>query len=136
MKFFKNFGLTVKDRNGKRVPTDDPRLDPIFEKCAELNIPVLIHTGEPASFFEPHNRFNERWLELKMFPRRARPADKFPSWEQVMGEQHKLFGRHLKTKFINAHLGWLGGDLARLGKLLTRQLNTIRLKVHKIFSDA
>lgn len=123
LKIFKNLGLTVKDASGKRVPTDDPRLDPIFKKCAELGIPVLIHTGEPSSFFEPHNRFNERWLELKMFPRRARPADKFPSWEKVMSEQHNLFAKHPKTIFINAHFGWMANDLKRLGKLIDKYPN-------------
>lgn len=123
LKFFKNWGLTVTDKNGKRIPTDDPRLDPVFEKCAELGIPVLIHTGEPRSFFDPQDRFNERWLELKQFPDRARPADKYPSWETVMSEQHRLFEKHPKTKFIAAHMGWLGGDLARLGKLLDRLPN-------------
>ncbi|HRH46764.1 MAG TPA: amidohydrolase family protein [Pyrinomonadaceae bacterium] len=123
LKFFKNWGLTVTDKNGKRIPTDDPRLDPVFEKCAELGIPVLIHTGEPRSFFDPQDKFNERWLELKQFPDRARPADKYPSWETVMGEQHHLFAKHPKTIFIAAHLGWLGGDLARLGALLDKLPN-------------
>lgn len=123
LKFFKNFGLTVTDSKGDRVHTDDPRLDPVFDKCAELGLPVLIHTGEPRSFFDPQDRFNERWLELKQFPDRARPADKYPSWEVIMGEQHNLFARHPKTKFIAAHLGWLGGDLATLGKLLDRLPN-------------
>ena len=123
LKFFKNFGLTLKDGKGERVHTDDPRFDPVFKKCAELGIPVLIHTGEPAAFFEPHDQYNERWLELKLFPRRARPASKFPSWETVMGEQHNLFERHPKTKFIAAHMGWLGGDLGRLGELLDRLPN-------------
>lgn len=123
LKFFKNWGLTVKDKNGKRIPTDDPRLDPVFKKCAELGIPVLIHTGEPQAFFDPHDKFNERWLELKQFPDRARPSDKYPSWETVMSEQHNLFARHPKTIFIAAHFGWLGGDLARLGKLLDRLPN-------------
>lgn len=40
-----------------------------------------------------------------------------------MAEQHALFARHPKTKFINAHLGWMGGDLAALGKLLDRLPN-------------
>src|SRR5512141_255155 len=114
LKIFKNFGLTLKDRQGRRVEADDPRLDPIFEKCAQLGIPVLIHTGEPRSFFEPQDRFNERWLELKQFPQRARPPDRFPTFEKVMGEQHRLFARHPKTQFIDAHLGWMGGDLAAL----------------------
>jgi predicted TIM-barrel fold metal-dependent hydrolase len=123
LKIFKNLGLTLKDKNGGRIPTDDPRFDPVWAKCGDLGIPVLIHTGEPASFFGPSDRFNERWLELKQFPDRARPPEKFPPWEQVMGEQHNVFAKHPKTIFINAHLGWLGGDLARLGVLMDKYPN-------------
>ena len=123
LKIFKNLGLTVTDSKGERVPTDDPRLDPIFKKCAELGIPVLIHTGEPSSFFDPHDKFNERWLELKQFPNRARPSDKFPTWEKVMSEQHNLFAKHPKTIFIQAHFGWMGNDLESLGKLLDKYPN-------------
>jgi predicted TIM-barrel fold metal-dependent hydrolase len=118
LKIYKNFGMTVKDAQGRRVPVDDARVDPVWGKCAELGIPVLIHTAEPRPFFEPQDRHNERWLELKQFPQRARPPDKFPPWEQLIAEQHRLFAKHPKTKFIDAHMGWLGGDLARLGKLL------------------
>ena len=118
LKIFKNLGMMLVDKSGKRVPTDDSRLDPIFRKAGELGIPVLIHTGEPAPFWLPVDRKNERWLELTQFPNRRRNDPKFASFEQTMGEQHNLFLRHPKTKFINAHLGWLGNDLARLGKLL------------------
>ena len=41
---------------------DDPRLAPVWEKCAELGIPVLIHTGEPASFGKSKEANNERRL--------------------------------------------------------------------------
>jgi len=123
LKIFKNFGMTVKDSKGVRVHVDDPRLDPVFEACARLGVPVLIHTAEPASFFQPQDRFNERWLELKQFPRRARPPSEYPSWETLIGEQHHLFQKHPKTKFIDAHLGWMGGDLGRLGQLLDRLPN-------------
>ncbi|RDC65805.1 amidohydrolase family protein [Adhaeribacter pallidiroseus] len=123
LKIFKNLGMTVKDKNGKRIPTDDPRLNPIWQKCAELKIPVLIHTGEPRSFFDPIDKNNERWLELKQFPNRARPSSEYPSWEKVMQEQHNMFANNPKTIFINAHLGWLGGDLARLGKLMDKLPN-------------
>jgi predicted TIM-barrel fold metal-dependent hydrolase len=118
LKIFKNFGMTLKDAEGRRIRVDDPRFDPIWETCAELGIPVLIHTAEPQSFFEPHDRFNERWLELKQFPNRARQADRYPPWETLIGEQHHLFAKHPNTTFIAAHLGWLGGDLARLGRLM------------------
>jgi len=123
LKIFKNLGMTVVDASGKRVPVDDPRIDPVWTKCGELGIPVLIHTAEPSSFFEPQDVHNERWLELKQFPQRARPPDKFPPFEQLLTEQHHMFEKHPKTKFIDAHLGWLGGDLTRLGKLFDRLPN-------------
>jgi predicted TIM-barrel fold metal-dependent hydrolase len=123
LKIYKNLGLTLADSQGRRIPVDDPRFDPVWEACGRLGIPVLIHTGEPWSFFQPHDRFNERWLELKEIPSRARPADRFPTWEQIMGEQHKMFAKHPKTIFINAHLGWLGGNLAELGRLMDKLPN-------------
>jgi predicted TIM-barrel fold metal-dependent hydrolase len=123
LKFFKNFGMDVKYANGERVHVDDPKLDPVFEVCARLKLPVLIHTAEPAAFFQPIDKYNERWLELKQFPGRARPPEKYPSWDTLMNEQHNLFARHPKVTFIDAHLGWLGGNLAELGRLLDRLPN-------------
>ncbi len=118
LKVYKNLGLTEIDNEGNRIKVDDPRLDPIWTKCGELGIPVLIHTGEPAAFWLPKDKHNERWLELKQYPSRYKDPEKNPSFEEVMGEQHNVFRKHPKTKFIAAHLGWFGNDLARLGKLL------------------
>lgn len=118
LKIYKNLGLTVTDSRGNRVPVDDPRLDPVWEKCGELGIPVLIHTGEPAVFWEPVDKHNERWLEMKQFPKRHRDPAEYPPWEEVMSEQWNVFRKHPNTTFINAHLGWLGNDLERLGRLL------------------
>jgi predicted TIM-barrel fold metal-dependent hydrolase len=125
LKVFKNLGMFVKDAGGRRVPTDDPRIDPVWEKCAELGIPVLIHTGEPVAFWQPFDRFNERWLELKQFPGRRRDAAEFASFEQTIGELHNVIRRHPRTTFINAHLGWLGNDLGRLGRLLDEMPNMV-----------
>jgi uncharacterized protein len=123
LKIFKNLGLDLQDGAERRVPTDDPRLDPVWAMAGELGVPVLIHTGEPAPFFDPHDEFNERWLELKQFPGRARPADRYPSWEQVMGEHWNMFRKHPQTTFISAHLAWLGHDLDRLGAMLDAHPN-------------
>jgi predicted TIM-barrel fold metal-dependent hydrolase len=117
LKIFKNLGMTVRDSAGNRIATDDPRFDPIWERAGELGIPVLIHTGDPHQFWEPQDRFNERWFELKERPGRIRPPEQFPPWEQIMNEQWNVFRKHPNTTFISAHLSWLGGDLARLGRL-------------------
>jgi predicted TIM-barrel fold metal-dependent hydrolase len=123
LKIYKSLGMSTTDASGARVPVDDPRIDPVWAKCGELGIPVLIHTAEPRSFFDPQDKYNERWLELKQFPQRARPPEKFPPFEQLLAEQHRMFAKHPKTRFIDAHLGWLGGDLGRLGKLFDQMPN-------------
>lgn len=34
----------------QRMPADDPRIDPVYRRCAEAGVPVVIHAGrEPAS---------------------------------------------------------------------------------------
>ncbi|MFQ5704192.1 MAG: amidohydrolase family protein [Gemmatimonadales bacterium] len=123
LKIFKNLGMTVKDENGERLHTDDPRLDPVWAKAGELGIPVLIHTGDPFQFWQPQDKYNERWFELKERPRRIRPPDRFPPWKTIMQEQWNVIRRHPETTFISAHLSWLGGNLARLGKLLDEMPN-------------
>ncbi len=118
LKIYKSLGLESKDTAGQRIAVDDPRLDPIWAKCGELGIPVLIHSGEPAPFWQPKTADNERLFELMERPGRYRDPAVYPSWEQIMGEQHNVFRKHPQTTFISAHLGWMGNDLARLGELL------------------
>ena len=123
LKFFKNFGISVRDENGQRVPVDHPELDPVFEACARLDIPVLIHVGEPLSFYEPVDKLNERWLELTLLPNRRMPSDRYPIFDEMMAERDRLFARHPNTRFIAAHMGWHANDLGRLGRLLDRLPN-------------
>ena len=119
LKVYKSLGLTNKDSNGKRVRVDDERLRPIWDVCGELGIPVLIHSADPFQFWLPKDNKNERWLELKEKPNRYYgDSDFIPPFEEIIKEQHSVFKRHDKTTFINAHLGWMGNDLERLGKHL------------------
>ena len=118
LKVFKNLGMDTYWADGSRVRTDDPRLAPIWEKAGALGIPVLIHTAEPPAFFLPVDRHNERYLELTQFPGRARPPGKYPPFDSLIAEQHRMFKRHANTTFVSAHLSWLGQDLGRLGRTL------------------
>ena len=123
LKIYKNLGLTLRDSRNIRVPVDDDRLSHIWETCARLNIPVLIHSGEPKAFFDPIDKFNERWLHAREKPSSFRPSDKYPSFDQVMYEQYQLFIKHPKTTFINAHFGWYANDLETLSKQLADLTN-------------
>jgi predicted TIM-barrel fold metal-dependent hydrolase len=123
LKVYKSLGMRNKDSNGERVAIDDIRLNPIWEKCAALGIPVLIHSADPKSFWDDYDADNERWLELKTHPRRKRGATDPVPWEQIIEEQHNMFKNNPKTIFINAHMGWYANDLGQLGDLLDEMPN-------------
>ena len=123
LKIFKNYGMDLKYANGQRVHVDDPEFDAVWDKCAELKIPVLIHIAEPSPFFDPWDYQNERWEELREFPQRARPPSKYPPFETLIAERNRLFAKHAHTNFIAAHLAFHGNDLQRLGKLFDANPN-------------
>ena len=123
LKIYKSLGLRYKDADGNRLAIDDPRLDPIWVKCAEMGIPVLIHAADPKSFWDPMDGNNERWLELKTHSRRKRSATNPAPWEQIIQEQHNMFKKHPKTNFINAHMGWYANNLKKLGGLMDAMPN-------------
>jgi uncharacterized protein len=123
LKIFKDLGLRLQKSDGSRLAVDDPELDPIWDTCGRLGVPVLIHTAEPAPFFEPIDFANERWLELALYPERRYPAGQFPRFEDLIAERDRMFARHPQTTFIMAHMGYHANDLARLGRLLDRLPN-------------
>jgi predicted TIM-barrel fold metal-dependent hydrolase len=125
LKIYKSLGFSVKDVSGNRVAVDDSRLDPVWKKAGELGIPVLIHTADPRSFWDPMDEHNERWLELATHPNRKRGPDNPIPFEDLIAEQHRMFKKHPKTTFIAAHFGWFPNDLARLSALLDELPNVV-----------
>lgn len=123
LKIFKSLGFSVKDNQGKRVAVDDERLDAIWKKCADLKIPVLIHTADPKPFWDPVDKNNERWLELTTRPNRKRSNTDPAPWQQLIDEQHRMFKKHPRTTFIDAHFDWYANDLEKLGKLMNNMKN-------------
>jgi predicted TIM-barrel fold metal-dependent hydrolase len=121
LKVFKDLGMFDTKTDGSRLRVDDPELDPVWETCARLNVPVLIHVAEPESFFEPIDYHNERWLELSLFPdRRHQQGVRF---EQLVAERNAMIKKHPNTKYILAHFGWHANDLGRAAKLLDENPN-------------
>ena len=126
LKIYKSLGLRYKDKHGNRIPINDARLDPIWAVCGELNIPVLIHSADPFQFWLPKDIYNERWLELKEKPNRYYAESNFvPPFEQLLTEQHDVFRKHPSTIFINAHMGWMANDLARMSRHLDKFPNVM-----------
>jgi uncharacterized protein len=119
LKIYKSLGFSVKNADGSLTRVDDPRIDALWAKAGELGVPVLIHTADPEMFWSPTDRYNERWLELKLHPNRKRDAGKKDfSWQELIEQQHNVFRKHTKTTFINAHMGWFPNNLAKLDSLM------------------
>lgn len=125
LKIYKSLGMTTKDSKGNRVRIDDPRIDPIWAKCGELGIPVLIHSADPKQFWQPMDANNERWLELKTHDGRKRSDTDPAPWETIIAEQHNIFKKHKKTTFIAAHMAWYPNDLKKLSGILDAMPNVV-----------
>lgn len=104
LKVLKDLGLGVKDRSGKFVAIDDPRLDPVWEECGRLGIPVAIHSTDPEAFFTPIDAHNERYEELISNPTWSFYGPQFPSKETLLAERNHVFEKHPHTTFIALHV--------------------------------
>ncbi|MBI4264151.1 MAG: amidohydrolase family protein [Acidobacteria bacterium] len=124
LKIFKETGMDTKKADGTRLKIDDPELAPIWETAARLNIPVIIHTGEPSEFFQQPDMHNERWLELALFADRRRYLVPV-AFEELNAERDDLFRQHPNTRFISAHFGWHANDLGRAARLLDAHPNVV-----------
>jgi predicted TIM-barrel fold metal-dependent hydrolase len=118
LKFHKTLGLRYRYKNGKLMTIDDPKLDPIWELCAKYQRPVVIHTSDPAAFFTPLDRFNERWHELNAHPEWLFYGDQYPSRKELLAQRNRVIAKHPRTTFICAHFGNNPEDLATVGQWL------------------
>jgi predicted TIM-barrel fold metal-dependent hydrolase len=106
LKILKDLGLGVRDKSGKLITIDDPRLDPIFEECGRLGIPVFIHSGDPEAFFHSIDANNERYEELIEHPDWSFYGKDFPSLQELMEARNRMFAKHPNTRFVSLHMGW------------------------------
>ena len=117
MKFWKDLGLTVRDPQGQLVRIDDERLAPIFDKAAELRVPVMFHTADPDAFFLPIDATNERYEELAAHPDWSFHGSQY-SKEELLRQRDRVFARHPNTTFVGAHVAGSSENLARAAHVL------------------
>ena len=124
LKIFKELGLSFKDKTGKLIRVDDPRIDPIWAKCGELGIPVMIHISDPKAFHAgPIDRYNERYDELIGHPSWSFYGDAYPSKDDLIEQRNRMIARHPNTIFIGAHVADLAEDLGRVSMWLDQYPN-------------
>lgn len=108
----------------KKIRTDDLKLDVIYETAAELDIPVLMHIGDPVAFFRKKDQYNERYEELDQNPDwDYSDRSIYPSFEELLEMQENTISRHPNTKFVIAHVGSYAENLAYVRDQLFKHSN-------------
>jgi predicted TIM-barrel fold metal-dependent hydrolase len=125
LKVLKDFGLQVREKSGKLVAVDDPRLDPVWEECGRLGIPVSIHVTDPEAFFHPIDGENERYEELIEHPDWSFYDHDFPSKEAILAARDRMFAKHPNTTFIALHVANWPENLDYVSALLDRLPNVM-----------
>ena len=122
LKILKTLGLYLRDRitTGKLIKVDDPRFDPMWDACGQLNMPVAIHVSDPIAFFKPTDRFNERYEELSNHPDWSFHGSDFPGNAELLEARNRVIARHPKTQFIALHVGNFAENLANVSESLDR----------------
>lgn len=118
LKVWKTLGLRYRDAQDKLIPIDDDRLFDLWEAAATASVPVLIHIADPVAFFQPLDRFNERWEELHAHPDWHFYGPEFPGFDTLMEQFEHLIAMHPRTTFIGAHVGCYAENLGWVGRML------------------
>ncbi len=122
LKILKTLGLYLRSNitSGTLVKIDDPRFDPMWDACGQLNMPVAIHVSDPVAFFTPTDRFNERYEELNNHPDWSFYGRDFPSNAELIEARNRVIARHPKTRFIVLHVGNYSENLANVAECMDR----------------
>ena len=103
------------------IHIDDPRMDPILQKCADLRMPVNIHVGEDRWMYEPMDEANDGLMNAWKW--RITNAPGILQHSDVVMTLERAVQKHPRTTFIACHLANCCSDLNRLGGMLDKYPN-------------
>jgi len=101
--------------------TDDPRMDALWDKCAQLGMPVNMHVSDPIWSYEPMDNTNDGLMNGYTWT--IRPAPGLLLHNELIECLERAVKKHPKTIFIACHLANLEYDLTRLGQMFDRNPN-------------
>ncbi len=100
---------------------DDPRMDPLLEKCGQLKIPVSIHVADPMWMYEPMDKYNDGLMNAYSW--RLDNQTNILSHAELLGTLGRAVSKHPHTTFVACHLANCCYDLSKLGALFDRYPN-------------
>lgn len=100
---------------------DDPRMDAVWEKAAELRMCVSLHVADPIWMYEPMDKHNDGLMNAFEWRLDNQPnIVKLPGMIDIL---ERTAARHRNTTFIACHFANLDYDLAHLGEAFDRNPN-------------
>ncbi len=117
----KGKGLFYCDTKAWGMHLDDPRMDPLLEKCAELKLPVSIHVADPKWMYEPMDSTNDGLMNAVEW--RLDNQKDIISHSGMIDILERAVRRHPNTIFIACHFANCSYDLKKLGSLLDKYQN-------------
>lgn len=99
---------------------NDPRMDPILKKMADLGLPFNFHVGDPKWMYEPMDETNDLLWEAYHF--RLDNTDAVGLEDMLLTLEDAL-KKHPRLTFITPHFANLTYDLGHLGKLFDKYPN-------------
>jgi predicted TIM-barrel fold metal-dependent hydrolase len=100
---------------------DDPRMDPLFERCADLGIPVNVHVADPIWMYQKMDEKNDGLMNALNWRLDDQPG--IVGHAGMIDVLERTVRRHPRTTFVACHFANLDYDLAHLGQLLDRLPN-------------
>jgi len=100
---------------------DDPRMDPLLEKCAELGMPVNIHVADPYWMYLPMDAANDGLMNAYKWRLDNQPD--IVGHEGMVNILEGAVKRHPNTIFVVCHFANCSHDLNKLGKLFDKYPN-------------
>jgi predicted TIM-barrel fold metal-dependent hydrolase len=95
---------------------DDPRMDPLFEACARLGLPVNVHVADPIWMYQRMDETNDGLMNAVEWRLDDQPG--IVGHSGMVDVLERTVRRHPRTTFVACHLANLDYDLERLGRLL------------------
>lgn len=117
----KGQGLRSGKSKAMGMHPDDPRMDLVFETCAELKIPFSLHVADPIWMYQKMDRTNDGLMNAYSW--RLDNQTNIVGLSGMVDILERTAKRHPDTTFIACHLANLDYDLNRLGALLDRNPN-------------
>jgi len=117
----KGQGLRSGKSTAPGIHPDNARVDAIWDKAAELHMPISLHVADPIWMYEPMDKHNDGLMNA--FEWRLDNQPNIVKLAGMVDILERTASRHRNTTFVACHFANLDYDLARLGEAFDRNPN-------------